>query len=51
MPMYPEDMVTDKSARFCVDKSCVKKLFRYLGEVLPYAMNVEVEQFEEGRRF
>ena len=25
----------------------MKKLFRYLGEELPYAMNVEVEQFEE----
>lgn len=25
-----------------------EKLFRYLGEELPYAMNVEVEQFEEG---
>ena len=24
-----------------------EKLFRYLGEELPYAMNVEVEQFEE----
>lgn len=45
--MYPEDMVTDKSARFLAMEIVREKLFRYLGEELPYAMNVEVEQFEE----
>lgn len=48
VPMYPEDMVTDKSARFLAMEIVREKLFRYLGEELPYAMNVEVEQFEEG---
>lgn len=47
VPMYPEDMVTDKSSRFLAMEIVREKLFRYLGEELPYAMNVEVEQFEE----
>lgn len=46
-PLYPEDMVTDKSARFLAMEIVREKLFRYLGEELPYAMNVEVEQFKE----
>ena len=45
--MYPEDMVTDKSSRFLAMEIVREKLFRYLGEELPYAMNVEVEQFAE----
>lgn len=48
VPMYPEDMVTDKSSRFLAMEIVREKLFRYLGEELPYAMNVEVEQFKEG---
>lgn len=47
VPMYPEDMVTDKSAHFLAMEIVREKLFRYFGEELPYAMNVEVEQFEE----
>lgn len=47
VPMYPEDMVTDKSSRFLAMEIVREKLFRYLGEELPYAMNVEVEQFKE----
>ncbi|PIT18516.1 GTPase Era [Snodgrassella alvi] len=47
IPLYPEDMVTDKSARFLAMEIVREKLFRYLGEELPYAMNVEVEQFAE----
>ncbi|MDO4248983.1 MAG: GTPase Era [Neisseria sp.] len=46
IPMYPEDMVTDKSSRFLASEIVREKLFRYLGEELPYAMNVEIEQFE-----
>ncbi|WP_274584538.1 GTPase Era [Neisseria leonii] len=45
--LYPEDMVTDKSSRFLAMEIVREKLFRYLGEELPYAMNVEVEQFKE----
>ena len=40
IPMYPEDMVTDKSSRFLAMEIVREKLFRYLGEELPYAMNV-----------
>ena len=47
IPMYPDDMVTDKSSRFLAMEIVREKLFRYLGEELPYAMNVEVEQFKE----
>ncbi|OWY40619.1 GTPase Era [Xenophilus sp. AP218F] len=46
MPLYPEDMVTDKNERFLAAEIVREKLFRYLGEELPYEMNVEVEQFE-----
>ncbi|NHR07087.1 GTPase Era [Chromobacterium haemolyticum] len=46
MPLYPEDMVTDKSERFLAAEIVREKLFRYLGEELPYEMNVEVEMFE-----
>ncbi|MBP6115539.1 MAG: GTPase Era [Neisseriaceae bacterium] len=45
--MYPEDMVTDKSSRFMVMEIVREKIFRYMGEELPYAMNVEVESFKE----
>lgn len=46
VPLYPEDMVTDKSERFLAAEIVREKLFRYLGEELPYEMNVEVELFE-----
>ncbi|WP_022652811.1 GTPase Era [Aquaspirillum serpens] len=45
-PLYPEDMVTDKNSRFLAAEIVREKLFRYLGEELPYAMNVEVDRFE-----
>lgn len=45
-PLYPEDMITDRSERFLAAEIVREKLFRYLGEELPYAMNVEVEHFE-----
>ena len=48
VPMYPEDMITDKSSRFLAAEIVREKLFRYLGEELRYAMNVEVEKFDEG---
>lgn len=46
MPLYPEDMITDKNERFLAAEIVREKLFRYLGEELPYEMNVEVEMFE-----
>ncbi|OAM37651.1 GTPase Era [Eikenella sp. NML080894] len=47
VPLYPEDAVTDRSARFLAAEIVREKLFRHLGEELPYAANVVVEQFEE----
>ncbi|MBH5328186.1 GTPase Era [Eikenella sp. S3360] len=46
-PLYPEDAVTDRSGRFLAAEIVREKLFRNLGEELPYAVNVSVEQFEE----
>ena len=46
-PMFPDSMITDKSSRFLAMEIVREKLFRYLGEELPYALNVEVEQFQE----
>ncbi|WP_174874589.1 GTPase Era [Vogesella oryzae] len=52
VPLYPEDMVTDKTQRFLAAEIVREKLFRYLGEELPYEMNVEVESFEvDGHMF
>ena len=47
VPLYPEDAVTDRSARFLAAEIVREKLFRHLSEELPYAANVAVEQFEE----
>ena len=47
VPLYPEDAVTARSARFLAAEIVREKLFRHLGEELPYAANVAVEQFEE----
>ena len=46
VPLYPEDMVTDKNEKFLAAEIVREKLFRYLGEELPYSMNVETELFE-----
>ena len=47
VPLYPEDMITDKTERFLATEIVREKLFRYLGEELPYEMNVEIESFEQ----
>lgn len=47
IPLYPEDQITDKSSRFLAAEIVREKLFRLLGEELPYAINVEIEKFEE----
>lgn len=46
VPLYPDDAITDKSERFLAAEIVREKLFRYLGEELPYALHVDVEQFE-----
>ncbi|HHM05174.1 MAG TPA: GTPase Era [Gammaproteobacteria bacterium] len=49
-PFFPEDQVTDRSERFLAAELVREKLTRRLGQELPYALTVDVEQFkDEGR--
>lgn len=50
--LFPEDQVTDRSQRFIAAELIREKLMRRLGEELPYAVTVEIEQFAiEGNLF
>ncbi len=44
--MFPEDDLTDKSERFLAAEYIREKVFRLLGDELPYSTTVEVEKFE-----
>lgn len=46
-PMFPEDQITDRSERFLAAEIIREKLFRRLGQELPYGLTVETEQFRE----
>ena len=46
-PMFPEDQITDRSVRFLVSEIIREKLTRQLGQELPYASTVMIEEFEE----
>ena len=49
-PLYGADEITDRSERFLAAELLREKLFRLLGEELPYAAAVEIERFEvDGR--
>jgi GTP-binding protein Era len=45
-PQHEEDEVTDRTERFLAAELVREKLFRLLGEELPYAATVMVEKFE-----
>ena len=45
--MYDEDQVTDRSQRFLAAELVREKLFRRLGEEIPYGLTVEIESFKE----
>jgi GTP-binding protein Era len=45
--IFAEDQLTDRSSRFLAAEIVREKLFRYLGQELPYSITVEVEQFDE----
>jgi len=47
VPLYPEDQITDRSERFIAAELVREKLMRRLGQELPYALAVEIEQFDE----
>jgi GTP-binding protein Era len=46
-PLYEEDEVTDRSERFLAAEIVREKIFRLLGDEVPYAVAVEVEKFEQ----
>jgi GTP-binding protein Era len=45
--IYDEDQLTDRSSRFLAAEIVREKLFRFLGQELPYSLTVDIEQFEE----
>ena len=50
VPMFAADDITDRSERFMAAEFLREKLFRLLGDELPYGIAVEIEKFEiEGR--
>lgn len=49
-PFYAEDQVTDRSERFLAAELVREKLFRKLGEEVPYGLTVEIECFKAEKR-
>lgn len=47
---YPEDQITDRSSRFLAAELVREKIMRQLGDELPYAMTVEIEEFAHDGR-
>jgi GTP-binding protein Era len=45
--LFPEDQVTDRSSRFMAAELVREKIMRQLGEEVPYAMTVEIEDFKD----
>lgn len=46
-PIFGEEEITDRSERFLAAELLREKLFRNLGEELPYGIAVEIERFEQ----
>lgn len=49
-PIFGPDELTDKDERFLAAESIREKLFRLMGDEVPYASTVTIEKFEEGPR-
>jgi len=45
--LYPEDQITDRNERYFAAEFIREKLFRCLGEELPYNLCVTIEQFRD----
>ncbi|AFJ01592.1 GTP-binding protein Era [Methylophaga frappieri] len=45
--IYDPEHLTDRSSRFLAAELIREKLFRHLGQELPYSLTVEVEQFKD----
>lgn len=46
-PIFAPDELTDRSERFLAAELLREKLFRNLGDELPYGLTVEIEKFDE----
>ena len=46
-PMFAEDDITDRSERFLASEIVREKVFRYVGDELPYTSTVVLEKFEQ----
>ncbi len=44
---YPEEQITDRSMRFLAAEIVREKIMRQLGDELPYAVAVEIEEFSQ----
>jgi GTP-binding protein Era len=45
-PIFPEDQITDRTERFLAAEIIREKLLRSLGQEVPHALSVEIEQFK-----
>lgn len=45
-PIFPDDQITDRSERFLAAEIIREKLLRSLGQEVPHALTVEIEQFK-----
>jgi GTPase len=46
-PLFPDDMVTDRSPQFIAQEIIREQLYHQLGKELPYACAVQIEQWTE----
>jgi len=46
-PMFAEDDITDKSEKFLAAEIVREKVFRFVGDEIPYTTTVLVEKFEQ----
>lgn len=46
-PMFGEDDITDRSERFLAAEIVREKIFRFVGDELPYTSTVVIEKYEE----
>lgn len=46
-PIYPDDQITDRSMRFMAAEIIREKLIRSLGQEVPHAITIEIEQYKQ----
>jgi GTP-binding protein Era len=49
-PLYPEEQMTDQQERSLVGEIIRERLLHHLAQEVPYAVAVQVEEFDESRR-